>query len=83
LANIAADAGAHLYCPAGDVIYTDGRFLSVTACQAGPKTVTLFRPSMVTDVFTNEKVTDGVNFTADLKLGETRVYRIEPSQRAK
>jgi len=75
-ANIAADAGVHLYCDAGDVIYTDGRFLSLTACSPGEKLVRLPAICRVTDVFTGAQVTDGRQFAVSLCLGETRVYRL-------
>ncbi len=81
LANIAADAGVHLYCPPGDVIYTDGRFLSVTACQPGEKTITLPKPSRIKDVYTNTIVAEGDQCTIHLRLGETRIYRIEPASK--
>ena len=76
LANIAADSGAHLYCAAGDVIYTDGRTLSITACTAGRKTLSLHTPGRVTDVITGEHVASGSDFALDLRLGETRVFRL-------
>jgi len=81
LANIAADAGVHLYCPAGDVIYTDGRFLSLTACTPGEKTITLPGPALVTDVHTRQEMTRGRDFSLTLRLGETRVYRVEYADR--
>ena len=76
LANIAADASVHLYCQPGDVVYTDGRFLSITACTAGRKTVALSEPGTVTDVYTGDVVARGGEFQVDLQFGETRVYRI-------
>ena len=75
-ANIAADAGVHLYCDAGDVIYTDGRFLSVTACGAGDKVIRFPEPCKVTDIFSGAQVANSREFTISLRCGETRVYRI-------
>jgi len=77
LANIAADAGVHLYCEPGDAIYTDGRFLSVTACQAGEKRITLPDEAVVTDVHSGKQVARGREFCVSLRLGETRVYRVD------
>jgi len=78
LGNMAADASVHLYCRPGDVVYTDGRLLSITACTAGDKTVALPHASEVTDIFTGTQVTRGHEFCVGLDLGETRVYRIDP-----
>jgi|GEM_PF-1404449 len=77
-ANIATEAGAHVFTPPGDIVYTDGRFLSLTACTAGVKTVTLREGSVVTDALDGNAVGEGRTFEADLKEGETRVYRIAP-----
>jgi len=79
LANIARDSSVHLYCAPGDVVYTDGKTFSITACSAGPKTVKLPSPAQVTDLFTGERVVCGDSFSLDLRLGETRVYRISPA----
>jgi len=75
-ANIAREAGVHLYCAPGDVIYTDGRFLSITACEAGGKEIRLPGPRAVTDVFSRDIVTRGDSFRVTLRTGETRVYRL-------
>ena len=77
LANIAADSGAHLYSAPGDVVYTDGRALSLTACSAGRKTIKLPSPAQVTDVFSGDQIACGDSFSVDLRLGETRVYRMQ------
>ena len=77
LANIARSAGVHLYCRAGDVVYTDGRALSLTACEAGIKEVALPKPLVVTDVFTKSVVARGDSFRVKLAKGETRVYKTE------
>ena len=76
LANIARDAGVHLYCDAGDVVYADGRAFSISACEAGPKTIRLSAPREATDVHTGEVVTRSDTFKVDLQKGETRVYRL-------
>ena len=78
-ANIAREAGVHLYCAPGDVIYTDGRFLSITACEAGQKEIRLPGPRAVTDVFCQDIVTRGDSFRVTLRTGETRVYRLGDS----
>lgn len=75
-ANIAAATGVHLYCAAGDVIYTDGRFLSLTACSPGEKMVRLPADCVVTDVFSGATVAAGRRFAVSLGLGETRVYSL-------
>jgi len=67
-----------VFTPPGDIVYTDGRFLSLTACTAGVKTVTLREGSVVTDALDGNAVGEGRTFEADLKEGETRVYRIAP-----
>ncbi len=77
LANIAAEAGVHRYIESGDVIRTDGRFLGITACTPGHKTVHLPAPCEVADLFGGEIVCRGSAFGVDLHAGETRVYRIQ------
>ena len=76
LGNIALGAGAHLYCEPGDVVYTDGSLLSVTACSAGCKTIRMQGLSRLTDVYTGELFADVSEFSLELRLGETRVFRI-------
>lgn len=76
LGNIAREAGAHLYCDPGDVVYTDGKILSYTACSAGAKTVRLPAPAPVTDLYGGQLIARGDSFALELKLGETRVFRI-------
>jgi len=77
-ANIARDCGIHLYCDAGDVVYTDGRFLSITATSEGEKEIRLPGASTVTDVYSGSVETESDSFRVQLRLGETRVYRVEP-----
>lgn len=76
--NIASAAGAHVYIPPGDVVYTDDRFLSLTACTAGTKTVTLRRAADVSDALDGKPIAQGRTFSVELKEGETRVYRVSP-----
>ncbi len=76
LANLAAEAGVHRYIDPGDVIRTDGRFMGITACKAGRKTVCLPAPCEVADLFSAETVCRGTAFDVDVRLGETRVYRM-------
>jgi hypothetical protein len=75
-ANVAREAGVHLYCAPGDVVYTDGRLLSITACDTGAKEIRLPKPGSVTDVFSQDIVTRGDSFRVTLRTGETRVYRL-------
>jgi hypothetical protein len=76
LANIAAASGAHLYCAPGDVIYTDGQTLSITACTAGRKSVRLRTPARVTDAITGDHVAVGDRVDLEMQFGETRVFRL-------
>jgi len=78
-AAIARSCGVHLYCDAGDVVYTDGRILSITACTQGAKEIRFPAPAVVTDVFSAEEVARGESFRLSLRKGETRVYRLEPA----
>ncbi|MBT4821634.1 MAG: hypothetical protein HON70_38355 [Lentisphaerae bacterium] len=79
LANIAREASVHLYCEAGDVLYTDGHALSITACTAGRKSISLPASSTVSDALTGELITCGESFTVELRFGETRVFRLGSS----
>ena len=76
LAAIAGAAGVHLYCRAGDVVHVDGRTLSLTACDAGRKTVTLPRPAALRDVCTGETLSQAQTFHLDMRRGETRVFEV-------
>ena len=82
LFNLAKSAGAHLYADPGDVVYTDGVVLSITASSEGVKTIRLPRPSKVTDALTEEVVIErGDTFQLHLRRGETRIFVVTSAPR--
>lgn len=78
LANIASTAGCHLYTECGDVVITDGRCLSLTACTAGQKEIQLRKPSAVTDLMSGETVAQQTErFSVQMARDETRLFLIQ------
>lgn len=77
LRNCARLAGVWLYADAGEVVQTDGRWLALTASEAGLKTVRLPRPASVRNALTGELLGTGIReWRVELKKGETRLYEI-------
>jgi beta-galactosidase len=75
--NILKTAGVHVYIDTPDVLLTDGRFLSITASQAGPKAIRLPAPACVRSLPSGEvwhKATDRIDIV--LEQGETRQYSL-------
>lgn len=78
LRNILAMSGVHVYSDSDDVLLTDGRFLSLTATSAGPRTLSLPQPSTLVDVLDTERVFRNVKqLDLDLTLGETRMFLVQ------
>ncbi len=77
LRNIAQQAGVHIYLDSDDVLATDGRFLAVHACHAGPKLIRLPQPTRVRDALSGTVIAERTDAVAlDLKLGETRLFAL-------
>lgn len=79
LRNILGASGVHLYLDSGDVLVTDGAFLSVTASSAGEKTVRLTEPSVVRRILPEPALLgsgSAFTFTESFAQGETRMYAL-------
>ena len=78
LRNCARKAGVFLYTESNEVIQADGRWLFITATEAGMKTTRLPRAATVHDAMTGEIIGTNIDrWQVDLKPGETRVYELE------
>jgi beta-galactosidase len=75
LRNLLKAAGVHAYIDTPDVLLTDGQFLSLTASQAGHKTIRLPSQRRVTQLPARSEVARSTDrIEADLAQGETRMY---------
>ncbi len=82
LANIAREAGAHLYTEPDTILTTDGRFLAVTATDGGPKTVTLPHAADVELVLTSQQIArQATQFNLRLRPGETQLLAVSNCQK--
>jgi len=73
--TIARDSGIHIYCDGNDVLEANDSFIMFHASSSGKKTITLPRPSQVTDIFdkkSTDKPVKTISFSCE--LGETRVF---------
>lgn len=78
LRNIARAAGCHIYSDAGDVVYANRQFLALYAPGGGSRTVRLPRAARVTDLFSNEVVTQrSTEFPITIEQNATRMFRLE------
>ena len=77
--RIARLAGAWVAGEPGNAIYANEHFITVHASFSGPETLTLARPSRVTDLTTGEVISQRAE-TIELTLprGETRWFALEP-----
>jgi hypothetical protein len=77
LANIAREAGVHLYGEPGTIVTTDGRLLAVTSGEGGRKTIAFPRPADVEDALDGTApARQTTEYELRLKPGETRLERI-------
>lgn len=79
LRNILKEAGVRLYIDSNDVLDTDGRFLSLTASTAGPKTISVpAGMNLFKEGNPNPLELKNGQFTEPFELGEVRFYCLEP-----
>ncbi|MGC9317822.1 MAG: beta-galactosidase [Armatimonadota bacterium] len=77
LRNVLRRAGVHLWVDSDDIVLTDGRFLALTASEAGHKSLHLDRRCDVTDAMSGEPVAQGVEaLDLHMQLGETRLFML-------
>ena len=78
LRELCQQLGIHVYADADDVLSANANFLMLHTSTTGEKTITLPRPSRVTEVISGKVVADkATQFKENLDLGITRVYRLE------
>ncbi len=77
--RLAKLAGAWVAGEPGNAIYANEHFITVHAIFGGPETLTLERPSRVTDLTSGEVISERAD-TIELELtrGETRWFALEP-----
>jgi len=79
LQQVAAAAGVHFYTAPGDQILANHSLLLIHSASAGTKQFSLPERCNVTDAYTGEVVARNADaFSANLKFGETRVWKTEP-----
>jgi hypothetical protein len=78
LRRIAEVGRVHFYTPPGDVVWATKDLVGVSVHQAGPRTITLPRPAVVTDLYTGAQLGDDQrSFRADFGDRATRVFRLK------
>lgn len=78
--EIARFAGVHIYDEQNDTLYVNRSFLTIEATTEGQKTLTLPFKAEIHDQVTNEPVAHASStISLTMKLGETRILRIEPA----
>jgi hypothetical protein len=83
LRALAQRAGAHLYAPAGDVVYANRSLLAVSVNEGGARTVHLPRRADVFDLYEGREIGRKVTrFTADIPPKATRLWRIRWTDQA-
>lgn len=80
LRGVAAAAGVHFYAEPGDQILASKSLLMIHSAKEGKKILSLPTKSTVVDAYSGDVAAkDSDQFAVDLKLGETRVWKIEPA----
>lgn len=76
-------AGAHVWLDTGDVVFAGRGYLTIHASKAGEKRIRLPEPCDVDEVFGAALPRRGVvEFSEDLRFGETRVFRLSPLRKS-
>ena len=76
LRELARRAGVHIYSDQGDIIAAGNGFVSIHACAAGRKELTMPQECELTDCVTGEKLRRARSFTFEMQVGDTRVFRV-------
>jgi hypothetical protein len=77
--RLARLAGCYVAADPGNAVYANEHFITVHAIFDGPQTLTLARPSRVTDLTTGEFVAERTDtIEVDLTRGETRWFALQP-----
>lgn len=79
LANVAREAGVHVYSDGGDQLVANDRFAALYCLSSGEKRISLPRPAGVTDAVTGERISpdpvEAIEFSA--RAGETRSFMLD------
>jgi len=83
LANIAREAGVHLYAEPGTIVTTDGRFLAVTSARGAAVPIELRHASHVQNTLDGAPVVRGATrFALDLQPGACRLLTVRAASTA-
>jgi len=76
--NMAREAGVHVYTDNDDFMAANNWLLTICAASDGPRTIYLPSKATVVDALNGETVSrDATSFEADMRYGETRVWKLE------
>jgi hypothetical protein len=82
LANIAREAGCHLYAEPGTVVTTDGRVMAVASETGGTEAITLPRATNASDALNGNCVADNADrFELEMRPGECRLLGLASSRK--
>jgi beta-galactosidase len=81
LRSVARFAGVHIFSDSDDVFFAGRGFFALHTVRAGEKAIELPAPANVSDAYDGRAICGHQRrFTDKLDAGETRIYRVEPSQ---
>ena len=75
--ELAAKAGAHVYCDSGDAVWIGAHYAALHAASAGEKVLKLPRRRILTPLFPEGEAFSADAVTVEMQLGETRLWRID------
>ena len=76
--GIARHAGAHIWCETSDILLADRSVVALHSLKPGARTINLPNPCRVTDLISNELVSENTaKIDFELDGCDTRVYRME------
>jgi hypothetical protein len=80
LRTVAQKAGVHRYIDTEDIVWASRDLLAVSVNQAGPRTIRLPRPCIVTDLWSGQTVArDADHFVVDIPERGTALFRLSAS----
>ena len=80
LRKLARQAGVHIYNDQNDVIAAGNGFVALAASSAGNKNLYMPSDCILQDVLTSQKYGPTKNFTFDMELGDSKIWKILPSK---
>ena len=75
--ELAARAGAHVYCDSGDAVWIGAHYAALHAASAGEKVMKLPRRRTLKPLFPAGEAFAADAVTVEMQLGETRLWRLD------